>query len=115
MTSLQLEAADDPHGTRLARMSLRIACSTFLGILAVGYPLWFLPYAQKTQRFLSGFCGVGLFLWTFVRRDPSSATIETGDAFAWLDDLNLFGLVAVLAGSWRMAIDDGGTHCCYLP
>ncbi|OIW33054.1 hypothetical protein CONLIGDRAFT_162006 [Coniochaeta ligniaria NRRL 30616] len=98
MTSLQLELADDPHWTKVAKMSLRIACSTFLGILAVGYPLWFLPYAQKTQRFLSGLCGIGFFLWLFVRRDPASAAVETGDAFAWLDDLNLFGLIAVVAG-----------------
>jgi hypothetical protein len=98
LASLQLEIPNDLHATRLVKMCLRIACSTFLGTLAVGYSLWFLPYAQKRHRFLSGLGAVGLFLWMFMRRDPSPAANDMGDAFAWLDDLNLFGLIAVVAG-----------------
>ncbi|KAK4205731.1 hypothetical protein QBC40DRAFT_260620 [Triangularia verruculosa] len=95
MTALQLEIPHDPEGTKLAKMSLRITSSTFLGLLIVGYSLWFLRFrAQKTQRFLYALCGIDLILWVFVRHEAASDT----DAFTWLDGLNLFSLVAVLCG-----------------
>ncbi|KAK0748518.1 hypothetical protein B0T21DRAFT_407029 [Apiosordaria backusii] len=98
MTALLLEIPEEPEKERLFRMSLRIASPTFLGVLVVAYSLWYLSRAQKTQRFLYALCSIGLILWVFVHRDPSTDTVDKGDAFTWLDYLNLSNLIAVMAG-----------------
>jgi hypothetical protein len=116
MTSLQLEllnnnGTDDPtrpkhttnaRETQLTRMWLRIACSVSLGLLAVGYTLWFLRARgwYKKRAFLIGFWGCSLFCWLFVNPGFAGTLPEgkEGDGFGWLDGVNLFGLIAVVVG-----------------
>ena len=108
MTSLQLPP-DLDRGIQLAKMWLRILCSVALGVLTVCYTLWFLNgwYARKKRAFLAGFLGCTVFCWVFVNpglQQGGSSSGEggkkggEGDGFVWLDELNLFGLIAVVVG-----------------
>lgn len=103
MASLQLDmAADLATGSQPADMGLRVACSATLGVVAVFYPLWFLAHSQKARRFLQGVCFTCAASWLCVRLVGTSGNEDkirgNGGDFLWLDKLNFFLLVAVLAG-----------------
>ncbi len=107
MTSLQLPP-DIDNDIQLAKMWLRILCSVALGVLTVCYTLWFLNgwYARKKRAFLAGFLGCTVFCWVFVNPGLQGGSSSgdggkkggEGDGFVWLDELNLFGLIAIVVG-----------------
>ncbi|KAK1832547.1 hypothetical protein QBC39DRAFT_348312 [Podospora conica] len=102
MASLNLDMADPARGDGPAHMSLRIAASLLVGILAVGYSFWFLlSHARKTRRFISGMFCASVF-WLIVRLVRGSSdrdkTSGGGSDYIWLDELNLLGCVATVVG-----------------
>jgi len=103
MASLQLDmAADSTARSQPADMGLRVACSATLAVVAVFYPLWFLAHSRKARRFLGGVCFTSAASWLCVRLVGSSGNEDkaggSGSDFLWLDKLNFFLLMAVLAG-----------------
>ncbi|KAM7214264.1 hypothetical protein V8F06_010381 [Rhypophila decipiens] len=119
MTSLQFNDPDDPKGTQLAKIWLRIAGSACLLTLTVGYTLWFLncplkkqvfmeQYAQKKRSFLLGLGGCSMICWLFLKL----ASPATDEPFLWIDTLNLLGLLAVITGilNAESSLIGGGNH-----
>ncbi len=97
-TGLAAQHLDAFHDTQVSQRILRIASSIFLVALVVGYALWFLRGTQKKRDFVYGTGVCGFLFWLFNR--PSLALSLAGgerDAFLWLDIVNLFVLLAVVA------------------
>jgi len=107
MASLNLDMANHPArdgtDTEPAYMGLRVSSSLLLGVLAVGYPFWFLNQARKARRFIAGGVCVGAVCWLIARlHDSGAGNAEDrrgpGSDYIWLDKLNFFGWLAVIVG-----------------
>lgn len=73
--------------------STRVACSVFLLSFIFCYTYFFNRDLASRKQFLAGIGGLTSMLWSFVRRESASAT-GTAGSFLWLDQLNLYILLA---------------------
>jgi hypothetical protein len=105
MTSLQLEIDSSVTGTRVAKMCLRIFSSTFLLALIGCFMHWFCAGAERTKRFISAAFAVLFFGWVVTRVVAAPSAGDVIDAFSWLDKVNLFGLLAAVAGIINVRTD----------
>lgn len=105
MTSLQLEVDSSAGGTSVAKMCLRIFSSTFLLALIGCFMHWFCAGAERTKRFVSAAFAVLFFGWVLTRVVATPSAGGVVDTFTWLDKVNLFGLLAAVAGIINVRTD----------
>lgn len=96
MTSLQIEIDSSATGTRVAKMCLRVFSSAFLLALIGCFMHWFCAGQERTKRFTSAVFAVLFFGWMLTRVVATPSAGDVGDAFSWLDKVNLFSLL----GCW---------------
>lgn len=105
MTSLQLEVDSSAGGTRVAKMCLRIFSSTFLLALIGCFMHWFCAGAERTKQFIAAAFAVLFFGWVLTRVVATPSAGDVVDTFSWLDKVNLFGLLAAVAGIINVRTD----------
>lgn len=105
MTSLQLEVDSSAGGTRVAKMCLRIFSSTFLLALIGCFMHWFCAGAERMKRFIAAAFAVLFFGWVLNRVVATPSAGDVIDTFSWLDKVNLFGLLAAVAGITNVRTD----------
>lgn len=105
MTSLQLEADSSAGGTSVAKMCLRMLSSTSLLALIGCFMHWFCAGAERTKRFISAAFAVLFFGWVLTRVVATPSAGDVVDTFTWLEKVNLFGLLAAVAGIINVRTD----------